>query len=156
MAGHHVHRDLAYAPEQLFKLVADVERYPDFVPWWAAARIRRRDGTGTYFTDQVIRMGPLTQRFTSRTDLEPPDHIHVSSTEKPFDRLVIDWRFAPSQSGCFVDLTLEFRFKSATLARMMGLVSGEAAHTLMKAFEHRAHLLYGTPQLGLDGIGHAH
>ncbi|MCA8931030.1 MAG: type II toxin-antitoxin system RatA family toxin [Rhodospirillaceae bacterium] len=156
MPAHRLHRDLPYSPDQLFQLVADVERYPDFVPWWAAARVRRREGDRVYYTDQVIRMGPMTQRFTSRTEMEPSHKIHVSATEKPFDRLAIDWAFTPSAAGCAVDLSLEFLFKSATLARMLALVSGEAAHTLMKAFEHRAHSLFGTPQLGLDGIGHAH
>ena len=153
MTAHTLRRELAFPQDRLFELVADVERYPDFVPWWAAARIQRRESPTVYFTDQVIRMGPLSQRFTSRTDLAPPSHIRVSSEAKPFDRLLIDWRFGPAAIGSLVELSVDFRFKSATLARMLKLVSGEAAHTLMKAFEHRANLLYGPQQLGLDGIG---
>ena len=153
MTMHTLRRELAYPQDRLFDLVADVERYPDFVPWWAAARIQKRESATVYFTDQIIRMGPLSQRFVSRTDLAPPDHIRVSSNMKPFDRLLIDWRFAPARVGSLVELSLDFRFKSATMARMLKLVSGEAAHTLMKAFEQRANLLYGPQQLGLDGIG---
>ena len=71
MPKYRVSAVLPYTREQLFDLAADVERYPDYLPWWAAARVRKRDGN-VYCTDQVIRFGPLRQRFGSRTVLRRP------------------------------------------------------------------------------------
>lgn len=156
MAKHALHREMAFSCDQLFDLVADVEHYPEFVPWWSAARIRRREGDSVYYTDQVIRMSVLSQRFTSKTVLYRPREITVTSEEKPFRFLDINWKFAPIATGAAVDLSLEFHFKSATLSRMMRLVSDEAAHVLISAFEDRAHHIYGRPQLGLDGVAHLH
>jgi len=156
MQTHTVEREVPFRPDQLFDLVADVERYPEFVPWWVAARVRRR-GNGEYHTDQVIRISMISQRFMSRTVLRRPDWIEVTSSENPFNKLEIRWRFDPAPGDhCRVRLDLLFNFKSATLGKMLGLVSGEAAHKLINAFEARAHTVYGAAPLGLDGVVTVH
>ena len=148
-----VERDLDYAPEQLFDIVADVERYPEFVPWWVAAKVRRQDAS-TYTTEQVIRVSALRQRFTSKTVLDRPRGITVTSTEKPFKQLEMRWSFdALTPGGCRVRLSTLFHIRSSVVSKMIGLVSGEAVHTLIEAFEHRAHHLLGDEGLiGLDGV----
>ena len=148
-----VERDLDYTPEQLFDIVADVERYPEFVPWWVAAKVRRQDGS-TYTTEQVIRVSALRQRFTSKTVLDRPRGITVTSTEKPFKQLEMQWSFDPlTPEGCRVRLSTLFHIRSSVVSKMVGLISGEAVHTLIEAFEHRAHhLLSDRSLIGLDGI----
>ncbi|NBC32357.1 MAG: type II toxin-antitoxin system RatA family toxin [Alphaproteobacteria bacterium] len=148
-----VERDLAHSPEQLFDIVADVERYPEFVPWWVAAKVKRIDAS-TYLTDQVIRVSALRQRFTSTTILDRPRAITITSSEKPFKRLEMQWSFDPlSPRGCRVRLSTLFHVKSSVVSKMLGLVSGEAVHTLIESFEERAIALLGeqTP-IGLDGV----
>lgn len=148
-----VERDLAYSPEQLFDIVADVERYPEFVPMWVAAKVRRVDAS-TYLTDQVIRVSALRQRFTSKTVLDRPRAITITSNEKPFKRLEMQWSFDPlSPRGCRVRLSTLFHIKSSVVSKMLGLVSGEAVHNLIGAFEERASEQLGEQvPIGLDGV----
>jgi coenzyme Q-binding protein COQ10 len=153
MRSQTVEREVAFSREQLFDLVADVERYPEFVPWWVAARVRKREGDSVYYTDQVVRMSMVSQRFTTRTDMHRPSTIDVTSSEKPFKRLEIRWKFDPlGPERCRVRLTVLFHFSSAALAKMMTLASNEAVHRLMQAFEERAEQVYAPRGLGLDGI----
>lgn len=148
-----VERDLAHSPEQLFDIVADVERYPEFVPWWVAAKVRKLNEY-TYLTDQVIRVSALRQRFTSKTILDRPRAISITSSENPFKRLEMQWSFDPlSPRGCRVRLSTVFHVRSSVVSKMLGLVSGEAVHTLIEAFEIRANVLLGEQTLlGLDGV----
>lgn len=153
MRGQTVEREVPFSREQLFDLVSDVERYPEFVPWWVAARVRKREGESVYYTDQVIRMSMVSQRFTTRTEMRRPESIDVTSSEKPFKRLEIRWKFDPmGAERCRVRLHVLFHFSSNTLAKMMTLASSEAVHRLMHAFEERAEEVYGRRGLGLDGV----
>ena len=87
-----VSRRLPYSAEQIFALVADVERYPEFLPWWVAAKVQKREPQA-YETDQVIRFGVVRQRFSSRTILEPHRRISVTATGSSLRRLELDWWF---------------------------------------------------------------
>ena len=84
-------RLLPYTAEQLFHLAADVERYPEYLRWWIAARIRKREAN-VYCTDQVLGLGPVRVRFGSRTVLQtvlqPPTRIDVTSKDYPFHTLL--------------------------------------------------------------------
>jgi hypothetical protein len=77
---------LPYSPKQLFDLAADVERYPDFVPWWVAARVWKREGN-VYYTDRVIGFAMVRKRFRSKTILHRPERIDVTSTDGPVTAL---------------------------------------------------------------------
>ena len=153
MHTHTVERDLDYSPEALFDIVADVERYPEFVPWWVAAKVRRQDSS-SYTTEQVIRVSALRQRFTSTTTLDRPRAITVQSHEKPFKQMEIRWTFDPlGPQSCRVRLSTLFLIRSSVVSKMLGLVSGEAVHMLIEAFEQRAHhLLAQKGLIGLDGL----
>ncbi len=135
-------RVLPYPCARLFDLAADVERYPEFVPWWAAARIRKRQGN-LYHTDQIIRYGALSLRFPSRTVMERPRRITVAATGGAFRALTFRWTFTPADGGCRVGLEVRVEPRSALLGRVVGLVSAGAARRLADAFEARAHALYG-------------
>ncbi len=83
MPSHKVSCALHHEPEQLFDLAADVERYPNFLPWWVAACIRERD-RDVYYTDQVVGFGIGRASFSSKTVLRRPERIDVTSTDRPF------------------------------------------------------------------------
>jgi len=144
MPIHAEQRVLPYRPEQLFDLVADIERYPEFLPWCVAARIRRREGN-TIHADLVIGFKMLRERFTSRVALDRPNlRIDVSYAEGPFRYLNNHWIFEPMPDGaCRIDFYVDFEFRSRLLRSTMGFVFGEAVHHMVRAFEGRARKLYG-------------
>src|SRR5712691_11833822 len=95
MPTHAEQRVLPYTPEQLFALVADVERYPEFLPWCVGARIRERQ-PDLIIADLIIGFRVFRERFTSRVALTPPRRIDVTYTEGPFRYLNNHWIFDPA------------------------------------------------------------
>jgi coenzyme Q-binding protein COQ10 len=144
MPTHAEHRVLPYTPEQLFALVADVERYPEFLPWCVGARIRERSPQ-LVVADLVIGFRMFRERFTSRVALDPPRRIDVAYTEGPFRYLDNHWTFERLPEGCRIDFFVDFEFKSRVLQRVIGMLFGEAVRRMVAAFEHRAEQLYGGP-----------
>ena len=146
MPIHAEQRVLPYRPEQLFDLVADIERYPEFLPWCVAARIRRREGN-TIHADLVIGFKMVRERFTSRVVLDRPNlRIDVSYAEGPFRYLNNHWIFEPMPDGaCRIDFYVDFEFHSALLRRLIGMLFNEAVRRMVSAFETRARRLYGEP-----------
>lgn len=119
MSSQKRERLLPYTCEQLFDLAADVERYPEYLPWWMAARIRRRE-VNTYFTDQVIGLGPIRVSFGSRTVLQPPTRIDVTSRDFPFRQFKLSWNFVTvAETGCRVSLIAEFELRSFLLQEIL-------------------------------------
>ncbi|ASG20736.1 MULTISPECIES: type II toxin-antitoxin system RatA family toxin [Nitrospirillum] len=145
MPTHAEKRVLPYTPEQLFQLVADVEKYPEFLPWAVAARIRRREGN-TFWADLVIGFKMVRERFTSKVVLsEPGRRIDVAYTEGPFHYLNNHWIFEPHADGCLLDFYVDFEFRNLILQKIIGALFGEAVRRMVAAFEARAHQLYGAP-----------
>ena len=157
MPTHAEKRFLPYRPEQLFELVASVERYPEFLPWCIAARVRSRedlpgDSPRTLITaDLVIGFRMFRERFTSRVTLQPPRRIDVNYSEGPFKYLNNHWIFdpvAPSAQhpggGTMLDFYVDFEFKSKLLQSVMAMLFNEAVRRMVAAFEARAKQLYGT------------
>ncbi len=146
MPSYTENRALCYTPEQLFDLVADVERYPEFLPWWVAAKVRKRDGD-VYYTDQVIGFGMFRERFSSKTVLERPERIDVTSDAGPFRRLKIQWTFHPTPPrGCLIGFHLDFELGSKLVQRLFTLLFRDAARRVVTTFERRARELYGPPR----------
>lgn len=142
MSAHRVQRSLPYPRDQLFDLAADVERYPEFLPWWAAARIQKRDGN-VYYTDQVVRFAMLRQRFASRTVLHRPERIDVSSTDGPVRKLSLTWMFDPlPKNGCQVSLAVELELRSQVIQNLFAQAMLRTVEPIMTAFEARACSLY--------------
>lgn len=143
MPSHAEKRVLPYTPDQLFALVADVERYPEFLPWAVAARIRRREGD-TFWADLVIGFKMIRERFTSRVRLtEPGRRIDVEFAEGPFHHLTNSWVFEPHPDGCLIDFHVDFEFRNKVLDRIIGALFHEAVRRMVAAFEGRARQLYG-------------
>jgi coenzyme Q-binding protein COQ10 len=144
MPTHAEQRLLPYTPEQLFALVADVERYPEFLPWCVGARIRERQ-PNLIVADLIIGFRVFRERFTSRVRLDPPRGIDVTYTEGPFRYLDNHWSFEPAPGGfCRLDFFVDFEFKSRILQKVIETLFGEAVRRMVGAFERRAQLLYGT------------
>ena len=144
MPTHAEQRVLPYTPEQLFALVADVERYPEFPPWCVGARVRdlRSD---LIVADLIIGFRMFRERFTSRVKLDPSRRIDVAYSEGPFRYLNNHWVFEKVPGGCRIDFFVDFEFKSRLLQRVIEMLFHEAVRRMVAAFEHRAEQLYGKP-----------
>ncbi|MFO1067250.1 MAG: type II toxin-antitoxin system RatA family toxin [Geminicoccaceae bacterium] len=143
MPTHAEQRRLPYRPEQMYQLVAGVERYPEFLPWCRAARITRREGT-VFFADLVIAFKMFRERFSSKVTLQPESGVDVEYIEGPFRYLNNHWRFLPDgEGGCIVDFYVDFEFRSKILQNLIGLLFNEAVSRMVAAFETRAKELYG-------------
>jgi coenzyme Q-binding protein COQ10 len=153
VALYRVERTLCYAPEQLFDLVADVERYPEFLPWWRAARIQRHDAD-TYHTDQIVGFGIFRERFSTRTMLERPRRIVVRADDRPFRHFLLDWSFATTaDGGCRFTLTADLEFRSAVLQGVFSAAIAGQLESIFHAFERRAEQRYGEHVAGPGSPG---
>jgi len=124
--------------------VADVERYPEFVPWCAGLRILSRAKTSwgeVLLAETLVGYKALRERYTSRVELESPCRIDVAQTEGPFRQLENHWRFASAGNGCRVDFSINFEFKSRVLGRVAGAALGLVMMQMTHAFEARARAL---------------
>jgi len=143
MPTHAEKRLVPYTPEQMFRLVAGIERYPEFLPWCIAARIRKREET-LVVADLVIGFKVFRERFTSRVELDPPGlRIDVAYAEGPFKYLRNHWVFEPHNEGCMIDFFVDFEFHSRILQKVIRTLFNEAVQRMVSAFEARAHALYG-------------
>ncbi|MDG4550833.1 MAG: type II toxin-antitoxin system RatA family toxin [Candidatus Contendobacter sp.] len=141
-ASHHYEsRVVSIAPQRMFDLVADVERYPEFLPLMREARIVQRDADG-YETEQVLAVGLLAHRFRTHTVLQPPHSILVTSADRGFRRFDIRWAFAPeSEGGCRIAFTLDCEVRSIWLKPLGDVLAAQMALTTVNAFIQRAHAL---------------
>lgn len=149
MPTHTEQRILPHSAQQMYDLVADVERYPDFLPWCSAARVRSRKPDGEAIVmaaDLVISFKVFREKFGSRVTLYPGDtRIDVEYLDGPFRYLNNHWKFRDlPEGGCEVDFFVDFEFKSSVLQAVIGVVFNEAMQRIVRAFEARAAALYGT------------
>ena len=145
MPTHAEKRVLPFTPEQLFAVVADIEKYPEFLPWCIATRVRRREGKVVH-ADMVIGFKMFRERFTTKDMLDPPGRIDVSYHDGPFKYLDNHWIFEPHGDGhCELDFYIDFEFHSRLFQKMMGVVFNEAVRIMVSAFEKRARAIYGSP-----------
>ncbi len=145
MPTHGERRVLPYSPEQLYALVADVARYPEFLPWCIAARVRQREDK-LLIADLVIGFRMIRERFTSRVRLdEEGRRIDVAYIDGPFRYLNNHWVFEPHPDGCLIDFYVDFEFRSKILQKLMEVLFHEAVRRMVATFEARARALYGAP-----------
>jgi coenzyme Q-binding protein COQ10 len=149
MPTHHETRHLPYTAQQMYDLVADVGRYPEFLPWNSAARIRSRrpiDGGEVMEADLVISFKVFRERFSSRVTLLPDEkRILTEYIDGPFKFMKSTWSFRPDGdgAGCEVDFFVDFEFRNAILQGIIGLVFNDAMQRVVRAFERRAAQLHG-------------
>ena len=143
MPTHAEKRILPHTREQLFDLVSDIEKYPEFLPWCIATRVRQQT-EDTSISDMVIGFKMFREKFTTKVVLRRPGRIDVSYFEGPFKYLNNHWIFEPHGNGaCLIDLYVDFEFRSKILQATIGAVFNEAVRRMISAFEKRADKLYG-------------
>ena len=147
MPTHSETRQLPYSAQQMYDLVADVARYPEFLPWTAAARIRSDEVRGDHRVmeaDLVISFKVFRERFTSRVVLWPEaKKIDTEYLDGPFKYMKSNWHFEDNLEGCQVHFFVDFEFRNAILQKVIGVVFNEAMQRIVRAFENRAKELYG-------------
>jgi coenzyme Q-binding protein COQ10 len=142
-------RRVIYSAVQMFDLVADVERYPEFVPLCQSLKIRQRtpgpDGTEIVVADMTVSFKLVREAFTSRVTLDRPNlKIMVEYLKGPFSNLENRWSFEPrSETACDVGFFLSYEFRSRMLAMLMGTMFDTAFQRFAAAFEKRADTVYG-------------
>ncbi|MCS2608214.1 type II toxin-antitoxin system RatA family toxin [Halomonas dongshanensis] len=132
-----------HTPQQMFDLVNDFERYPDFLPGCRRTRLIERDEHHLIGELTLGRAG-VEQTVTTRNDLYAPERIDLSLVKGPFKRLQGRWHFIPMGEGaCRVSLDMEFEFSSRLLGLAFGKLFSQVAGQLVDAFVKRADQLYG-------------
>ncbi len=151
MPTHSETKALPYSARQMYDLVADVAKYPEFLPWNAAARIRSRTpiegepGGEVMEADLVISFKVFRERFGSRVTLLPEKmRIDTEYLDGPFRHMKSHWHFRDRpEGGCEVDFFVDFEFRNAILQGIIGVVFNDAMQRIVRAFERRAAQLYG-------------
>lgn len=149
MTTHSETRVLPYSAAQMYDLVADVARYPEFLPWTAAARIRSVEDRGEHremLADLVVSFRVFREGFLSRVRLFDADRrIETSYLDGPFKRMESVWRFRDLPGGCEVSFWVDFEFRNRLLQGAAGIFFHQALQQVVRAFERRAGALYGRP-----------
>ncbi len=153
MPTHKEIRVVPHSPSQLYDLVADIEKYPDFLPWCIAARncsYEPLEDGELVTADMVIGFKMFRERVRSKVTLHPPDEngaggrIDVEYVEGPLRYLQNHWVFLPADDGgCEIDFFVDFEFRSRLLQKIVGALFHEAVSRMVAAFERRATALYG-------------
>ena len=145
MPTHAEKKVLPYTPKQLFDMVADVESYPQFLPWCLNCRITKRVDDQTFMADLVIGYKVFREKFTSRVTVTPNEKIHVEYLEGPLRYLSNKWEFIDNGDGTTtIDFYVDFAFKNAFFQGLMGVFFNEVVRRMVGAFETRAVQLYGS------------
>jgi len=144
-------RRVHHAAAEMFDLVADVERYPEFVPLCQSLRVRRRTEEGgkeVIVADMTVAYKLIRETFTSRVTLDRPNlQILVEYLNGPFSRMENRWDFHPvGEQLCDVEFFISYDFKSRMFAMLMGAMFETAFRRFASAFERRADEVYGRPK----------
>jgi len=143
VATAHHHQLLPYTPAQLYDLVADIEKYPAFLPGCSKARILSQSDTEV-IAALTVQYGPFQETYTSRVHLTPKSRIDVEYVDGPFQHLKNDWTFSAAENNMTtVEFFIDFKFQNLLFQKASQLVFEKAFGKVMEAFTQRAHDLYG-------------
>ena len=150
MPSFNTNRRLPFTPRQMFDLVADVERYPQFLPLCEGLIVHsreRQDGKDILVADMTAGYHAIHETFRSRVTLDAArlavDVQGVPDSPGPFRTIENRWRFQPAPGGCEVDFSIAYEFKSMMLQMLVGALFERAFRRYMRAFEERAEQIYG-------------
>ena len=152
MPTHAERKVVPYAQDQMFDMVADIERYPDFLPWCVASRITKTEDA-VIWGDLMVGFKVFRETFTSKVTLHAPDRINVEYINGPFRYLNNHWMFNSINGGSQteIDFFIDFEFRSRMLQAVASPVFNEAVQRMVGAFERRADTIY-TPRVPHKGI----
>jgi coenzyme Q-binding protein COQ10 len=147
MTEHSESRIVPYTADLMFAVVADVERYPEFLPWVVALRIKSRSKEGgreILMAEMAVGYRALREHYTSRVVLDPTARsIDVVAVEGPFHRLENHWRFTPEGKSTRIAFRVAFEFSNRLLQAAAGQAFAKVLLTMTDAFEARAASLSG-------------
>jgi coenzyme Q-binding protein COQ10 len=142
MVHHHIVEHSPYTADQLYALVMDVEKYPEFIPWCRAARILSQH-QDSFLAELVIAFKHIRESYVSRVKGELASHrIAVVMERGPFHHLTNHWHFISQTDGCIIDFTIDFSFKNKILEKIIGALFTRATQKMVEAFTTRAEALY--------------
>jgi coenzyme Q-binding protein COQ10 len=145
---HHVTKLLPYTPDQLYALVGDIDRYPEFVPWIVAMRTwnarTEADGSSRIDAEAKVGFSFLREKFSTTVRRDPAvRQIDVGLLSGPFEKLRNRWRFFEDPAGTRIEFDIDFAFKTKLLEALLSRNFEHAVDRLMECFEARAKALYG-------------
>ncbi|SCA55069.1 Oligoketide cyclase/lipid transport protein [Candidatus Terasakiella magnetica] len=144
MPTHAEIKKSPFSAAQMYALVADMAKYPEFLPWCVATRVRSLEGNHMV-ADMVIGFKMIREKYTSEVTLDQDKEVKIVYKNGPFKYLHSHWKFEDeADGGCTIDFFVDFEFRSALLQKLMGAVFNEAVQLMIGAFEKRALELYGT------------
>jgi coenzyme Q-binding protein COQ10 len=144
MPHHHERRNLPHSAAQMYDLVADVGRYPEFLPWVSAIRIRK-DSETEMLADMIVGFKSLRETFSSRVLKTPKREIRVDYLDGPMKHLQNVWKFEGlPDGGSVVDFTVDFSFRNRVFEALAGQFFDSALRKMTSAFIERANALYGS------------
>ena len=139
---HEERRIIKHTPSNLFKLVSDVKRYPEFLPWCLGARVKN-NRKNNFEADLIIGFKIYKELYSSEISLDNINKkIIVNYKDGPFEYLENYWVFKDNKNGCEVEFMVDFKFKSVFLQTLMETLFSEAVRRMVGAFEKRANELY--------------
>ncbi len=142
MPSHSETRELPFSAEQMYELVADVRRYPEFLPWVTAIRVKSDNDFET-LADMIVGFKSLRESFTSRVIKEPKRSITVDYIDGPMKHLHNEWHFRDHiNDGCIVEFAVDFAFKNMIFEALAGQFFDKALRKMIDAFTLRAEKLY--------------
>ena len=143
------HQDLVhstYSTSQIYDMVADIEKYPEFLPWCSNARIINRKNN-ILEAELVVSYKKFSQNYISKVELSPPDElghcsIEVKAITGPFKHLINKWEFIKTDTGCNINFLIDIAFSNIIFEQLLGSFFDNASTKMVSAFEKRADFLY--------------
>ncbi len=147
MTQYNYNYESEFSVDQLYQLVVDIEKYPEFLPWCSAARILE-ETEHQIVADLIISFKAFTEHYRSQVELSPPRSgkaaVDVSLISGPFKYLNNNWKFKTLKNGgTLIEFYIDFEFKSALLQKLIGLLFNKACQKMVDSFEARAKELFG-------------
>ncbi|MEO5340585.1 MAG: type II toxin-antitoxin system RatA family toxin [Magnetococcus sp. MYC-9] len=143
MSRHNASTIVPYTPDQMYQLVVDMDRYPEFLPWCVKARKYESDEAG-FKSEITFAFKGLRETFYTQDRLEPGRKITITLLSGPFRHLESEWLFTPMEGGTKVDFFIDFNFKNKLIDLTVGPLFGEASRRMVEAFKQRAQAIYPT------------
>lgn len=142
MPHHKEQRFVPYSAQQMYDLVVDVRRYPEFLPWVMAMRVRSESADET-IADMIVGFTHLREQFTSRVVKQNGRRVEIEYLDGPLKELHNVWQFSDTDGGCTIDFEVKFAFKNRVFQAIAGQFFDAALRKMIAAFETRAQALYG-------------
>jgi coenzyme Q-binding protein COQ10 len=131
-----------YSAQQMYDLVVDMDKYPEFIPWVAKAR-KYDENDNKFMSEMTFSFKGMRESFKTKDTVIPGERVTISNVSGPFKRLESEWNFADSASGgCTIEFFIDFSFKSRLAEIALGPVFGEASKRMVEAFRTRADAIY--------------